>query len=294
VLPWVDDQGGGLRPRLTERQTRIRGRLRELLQGPGAFDIVEASLLVAAEEYPDLEVEREAARIPVLGREAARRVQGLTNPFARLDALRSFLFDDLGFRGNTVSYDDPRNCYLNEVLIRRTGIPLTLSIVFVEVARRAGFDAVGIGLPGHFVVKVMRDGREILVDPFHGGHVITEDDCRTLVTRATGRPAMFRRAYLAGASERVMLKRLLLNLKRVHLAREDHRIALGVVDRLLLLSPDDPREIRDRGLVLAHLGRPGAAVADLEAYLQLVPAAPDAASVRGRLAWLRRRLTEIN
>jgi regulator of sirC expression with transglutaminase-like and TPR domain len=283
-----------LSPGGTERRSRIRAELAELVGERQSFDIVRAALLVAAEEYPDLDVDRETSRIPVLGREASRRLQGLENPFARIDALRTFLFDDLGFRGNHENYDDPRNCYLNEVLIRRTGIPLALSIVYVEVARLAGLRAIGVGLPGHFVAKVVQDGRTVFVDPFHGGHVITEDDCRQLVSRATGRPSLFRRRHLEGVTDRGMLRRLLLNLKRVHVSHEEHRTALEVVDRLLLLAPDDPGEIRDRGLLLAHLGRPNAAVADLEAYLQLVPAAPDAESVRGRLAWLRRRLTEIN
>lgn len=276
------------------RRARVRARLAALIDDQESFDIVEGALLVAAEEYPDLDRLRESARVRALARAAGLRARGLDNPFARLDAVRSYLYEDLGFRGNLDNYDDPRNSYLNEVLDRRTGIPLTLSLIFMEAGRAAGFDVRGIGLPGHFVVGLRWNGRDILADPFHGGQVIVEDDCRQLVARATGRPALFRREQLAGVSDRAMLRRLLGNLKRVHLARDDHRRALTVVERLLLVSPGDPHEIRDRGFLLAHLGRPGAAVVDLETYLELDPAAPDAASVRGRLAWLRRRLTEIN
>jgi regulator of sirC expression with transglutaminase-like and TPR domain len=137
-------------------------------------------------------------------------------------------------------------------------------------------------------------GRDILVDPFHGGQVITEDDCRQLVARSTGRPSLFRREALGGTSPRELLRRLLSQLKRIHLARGSYAKALSHVERLLLLAPDDSEEIRDRGYLLAHLGRPGPALADLEAYLSLHPRAPDAATVRGRVAWLRRRLQETS
>lgn len=272
----------------------MRARLAALVDGREAFDTVEAALLIAAEEYPELDLARDLARVRALARAAGLRARGRQNPFARLDAVRTYLFEELGFRGNVENYDDPRNSYLNEVLDRRTGIPLTLSLILMQAGLAAGFEVRGIGLPGHFVVGLRWDGRDILADPFHGGQVIVEDDCRQLVARATGRPSLFRRELLLGVNDRAIIKRLLGNLKRVHLGRDDHRRALTVVERLLLLTPGDPHEIRDRGFLLAHLGRPGAAVVDLETYLELDPAAPDAASVRGRLAWLRRRLTEIN
>jgi len=268
-----------------------RDRLADLLQSGGPIDLVRCALFVAAEEYPFLDIEASERRLEAMGREAARRVVGLDNPFARLDALRVYLFEDLGFRGNTAQYDDPRNSFLNEVLDRRLGIPLTLSLVFMEVARQAGFRALGVGLPGHFVVRLEDRGRAIFVDPFHGGHVVTEEDCRDLVVRTTGRPSLFRREILEGTTDRATLARLLLNLKRIYLAREDYARALAAVDRLLLVHPDDAKEIRDRGFLLAHLGRPGAAVADLEQYLALAPGAPDTDSVRGRLAWLMRKMS---
>lgn len=268
-----------------------RERLARMRDGREPFDVVEASLLVAQEEYPDLDVLRVYATLDGLGVEAARRVAPHRNPFARIDALRTFLFDDLGFRGNTRNYDDPRNSFLNDVLERKLGIPLTLSLVFLEAGRRAGLDVRGVALPGHFVARVDDGGRRILVDPFHGGQVITEEDCRDLVIRTTGRPSMYRRSYLDGASPVTMVARLLLNLKRIYLARGDYANALAAIERLLILSPDDAREIRDRGLLLAHLGRANAAVTDLETYLDLAPGAPDAESIRGRLSWLLRKMS---
>lgn len=277
-----------------EHRRKVRRRLAAILRQGDSFDVVEATLLVAAEEYPDLDLVREKRRLDGIGTEAARRVAKLANPFARLDALRAYLFEDLGYHGNTESYDDPRNSYLNEVLARRTGVPLSLAIVFVEAASKAGFESCGIALPGHFVARVGFGGRRILVDPFHGGQVITEDDCRNLVARSTGKPALFRADLLVPATSRAMLIRLLINLKRIHLNREDYTRALSAVERILLASPEDLREIRDRGFLLAHLGRPGAAVADLENYLTVAPGAPDAEAVRGRLAWLLRKMSEAN
>jgi regulator of sirC expression with transglutaminase-like and TPR domain len=255
---------------------------------------VDAALVVAAEEYPALDLGAERLRVERLGAEAARRVRDLSNPFARVDALRSYFHGDLGFRGNNDDYYDPRNSFLNEVVERRIGIPLTLSILYVAVARRAGMDARGVGLPGHFVARIDDGGRRILVDPFHDCSVISEEDCRRLVERATGRPGLFRPEALAGASAREMLGRLLRNLKRIYLARDDHRRALSAVERLRLVFPDEPTELRDRGLLLAHLDLHGAAIGDLETYLSLRPDAPDASAVRGRISWLRRRITQFN
>ena len=277
-----------------ERRIEARRQLELLLGGGSGFDIVDATAWVAAEEYQDLDVSRLLGRVRLISAEGARKAQGLSNPFARLEVLRAYLFDELGFRGNEKEYNDPRNSFLNEVLDRRLGNPLTLSVLFLDAASAAGFDARGVGLPGHFVTRLRYAGRTVFVDPYHAGQVISEDDCRQLVARTTGRPSLFRRGLLEGTDERAMLTRLLLNLKYIYVKSEDYLRALGAVERLLLISPDDPTEIRDRGFLHAHLGRPGAAVSDLESYLALTPDARDAESVRGRVAWLRQRLSEYN
>ena len=267
-----------------------RDRLAEILAQPGPLPLLEAALLIAAEENERLDVLAVTARVETIGAEAARRVAVESNPFARLETVRSLLFDEIGFRGNVEQYDDPRNSYLDDVLDRKLGIPLTLSILMIEIARRARIYAEGVGLPGHFIVRVIEQGRNLLVDPFHGGHVVTVEDCRDLVVRTTGRASLFRKESLDPTPARAMLTRLLLNLKRIHLAAGAYQDALSIVDRLLLIAPGDAKEIRDRGLLLAHLGRPGAAVADLESYLSLAPQAPDADSVRGRLAWIVKKM----
>jgi regulator of sirC expression with transglutaminase-like and TPR domain len=273
---------------------QARRQLSRLLSADGPLELLEACFWVAAEEYPDLDVGQGVHRVHLLSAEGARRVHRLTNPFARLDGLQTYLFEELGFRGNEDEYDDPRNSFMNEVLDRQLGIPLTLSILFMEIARAAGFEARGIGLPGHFVTKVTFNDRSMLVDPYHRARVITVEDCIQLVSRTTGRPSLFRRDQLEGIDERTTLARMLLNLKHLYLKRDDHLRALSAVERLLLINPQDPTEIRDRGFLNAQLGRPGEAVADLESYLAASPAAPDADSVRGRVVWLRQRLSEPN
>jgi regulator of sirC expression with transglutaminase-like and TPR domain len=277
-------------PSLPQHAREARERLAQLLGQPGPLPLLEAMLLIAAEEHEGLDLLAQISRVETIGVEAARRVAGLSNPFARLEALRSLLHDDLGFKGNVDQYDDPRNSYLDDVLDRKLGIPLTLSILTIEVARRARIYAEGVGLPGHFIVRVIDQGRNLLVDPFHGGHVVTLEDCRDLVVRTTGRASLFKKESLDVAPPRAMLTRLLLNLKRIHLAAGEYNRALSIVERLLLIAPGDAKEIRDRGLLLAHLGQPGAAVADLECYLAMAPQAADAESVRGRLAWILKKM----
>jgi len=277
-----------------KRRNEARHRLGRLLSGNGSLNVVEAAFWVAFEEYPELDVKAEMKALEELCRGCAGRAEGQSNPFARLNRVQEYMFEELGFHGNLENYDDPRNSFLNEVLTRRTGIPLTMSLVFLELARAAGFEVRGVGLPGHFVARTRWENRTILVDPFHGGGVITEEDCRDLVGRSTGRPSLFRREQLQGVAGRAMIGRLLLNLKHLYLNKSDYGRALGVVERLLLVSPGNTREIRDKGFLEAHLGRPAEAIADLETYIEMAPKAPDVDSVRGRVVWLRRRLSEIN
>lgn len=265
-----------------------------MIAADGPLDLVEAAMLIAAEEYPSLDVEHHVGRVRTICGESARRARDQQNPFARFDRIRSLLFEELEFRGNVEDFSDPRNSYLNEVLDRRLGIPLTLSILLMECADAAGFEVRGVGLPGHFVTRLAYAGRTFFIDPYNGGRVITEDDCRELVVKSTGRPSLFRRELLEGTDSRSMLFRLLLNLKHVFVKRKDYVRALRAVERLLLIRPADKTELRDRGFLQAYLGRPSAAIRDLERYLADAPDAPDAESVRGRVSWLRRRISHFN
>src|SRR5262245_8383360 len=232
-----------------------------------AIDLAHAALLIACEEYPDLEVAGYLSRLDALGATLRARFDPGDAPQARVDRLNQYLFSELGFRGNTEDYYDPRNSYLNDVLDRRVGIPITLSTVYIEVGRRAGLAVEGVGLPGHFIVRVTGAGGGLVLDPFHGGRRPTGQDCQGRLDRVYGGRLKVAPPMLAPCSRRYMVERILRNLKAIHVKADDHLRALRVVDLLLRLDPDSHEDLRDRGLLYAALDCYGLAVADLEAYL---------------------------
>ena len=280
----------GEAPRLSVRE-RLVARLRDL-EEPGA--LAEAALLIAAEEYPALDVAAWLARLDALGARARERVPPRGDADQTAAALTRLLVEDYGLRGNDADYYDPRNSFLNEVLERRLGIPLTLSLVYMDVGARAGVAVRGVGLPGHFVVRLERGETVRLLDPFNGGRPLDEANCRRLVERLGGGRLRFEPAYLRAVSAREILIRMLANLKGVYTALGDWRRARGAVDRILLLAPEAVGELRDRGLLSARLGEPVAAIGDWEAYLRRVPDAKDAATVRRHLRALRQAQAALN
>jgi regulator of sirC expression with transglutaminase-like and TPR domain len=200
---------------------------------------------------------------------------GQDGPLAgRVDTINRYLFTELGFYGNREQYEDPRNSCLNEVLDRRTGIPISLALVYIEVARRAGLRAEGINFPGHFLVRVLHDlhtddpDEGLIVDPFHGGAILNEPDCRALLHRHMGEDAAFEPQLLARATRRHILVRMLLNLKRIYVRWRSFPQARMITDLLLAISPSAMSELRDRGLLAYHMNDFPAALKDLEEYLK--------------------------
>jgi regulator of sirC expression with transglutaminase-like and TPR domain len=270
-----------------------RARLVALAGRADARSLAEAALCIAADAYPGLDVASWLARLDALGRRAAVRVTPEQDVDAAASALAQFLFEEEGLRGNAEDYYDPRNSFLNEVLARRLGIPITLSVIFLAVAADTGLEARGVGLPGHFVVRAERGGRTRLLDPFHGGRLLDPADCAALV--ASAHPGLrLDPRWLRPVGTREILVRMLANLKAVYTTRGDWARALGAVERILLLAPDSLPDLRDRGTLRAKLGSGAAAARDWEAYLHRAPDAPDAADVRGRLRALRQALAALN
>jgi len=256
-------------------------------------DLARQALLIAAEEYPGLDVEHQLARLDALAREVAPRLRAERSEPGRVAALNQFLFVEQRFAGNLEHYEDPRNSFLNDVLDRRTGIPITLSLVYTEVARRAGVAAQGIGFPGHFLVKA-GGGEEIIVDCFHGS-VISRADCQARLTSLLGADARLDPAqHLRVATPRETLVRLLGNLKRIYLRTSDFGRALACCERILLLAPDEPIELRDRGLLFEQLECYAAAAADLSRFLLLAPDDESAPAVRDRLRALLPRARQLH
>jgi regulator of sirC expression with transglutaminase-like and TPR domain len=241
-------------------------------------DLAEVALLLAREEYGDVDVEAVLGELDAMAHDVRPRLRG---PLAaRVAGLSRYLFHELGFRGNTQNYYDPRNSYLNEVLDRRTGLPITLSLVAMAVGTRAGLEVQGVGLPGHFVARAVAPEEEgVLFDPFHNGRLLTPSQCEALVEQVTGARFHATADNLAAATPHAITVRLLSNLKGVYLKTADFVRAARVIRRLCQLLPDDPHQRRDLGASLLHAGQPGRALEHLEAYLQAVPNAADAESV---------------
>lgn len=247
----------------------------------------EAVLAIAEEEYPGLEPEAYLTRLDDLGARVARRVPGGPRAASTLRALREVLHEEEGFRGNDDDYYDPRNSFLNEVLDRRVGIPISLSVVYMEVARRAGLPLAGVGYPGHFLAKYTSpSGAEVFVDAFRGGEMYSADECAARHRARTGQE--LEAGALAAVSPRQILARTLQNLRRIYQDRKDDVRRFWILDRLLLLSPGHAEALKERGLAAMRLGGPGAAARDLEAYLRVAPAAADADEIRGLLRTVRR------
>ena len=272
-----------------------RTRLEDILRrSDHEVDLAEAALLIAAQEYEELDVRGYLVRLDEMGRALRERLEDEPRPERAVMALNHYLFQELGFRGNTEQYYDARNSYLNEVLDRRTGIPITLSLVYIEVARRGGLEVEGVGLPGHFVVRVQTAGRGLLVDPFHGGMLLSEQDCQQRLDRIFGGKVKLEPRMLRRCGHKDMVERVLRNLKAIHLRDEDKLRALRVVDLLVALSPGSAEDLRDRGVLYASLDCYGYAARDLEAYLALVPRAKDAEELAARTEELRLKAARLN
>jgi regulator of sirC expression with transglutaminase-like and TPR domain len=273
-------------------ESRARRRFAELIAEP-AVPLAAAALAIAEEEYPGIDPRSYLEQIDGLAAQVARRLPRAPHAASTLCQIRAVLFEEGGFRGNADAYYDPRNSFLNEVLERRLGIPITLSILYMEVARRVGLTLHGVGFPGHFLVKHVASDRETFIDPFHGGEVLSLDDCMERLRKVAPARAAEPR-HLQAVSSRQILGRMLHNLKRIYVETGDDVRALWVLDRLVLLAPDDPTERRDRGLVEARLGGFAAAVQDLEAYLAAAPDAADAPKVRELANQLRGQSSLLN
>jgi regulator of sirC expression with transglutaminase-like and TPR domain len=281
-------------------------------------DLATAALMIARIEHPRLDAGPYLDRLDALGHEAALRVSGApvvpgdapprVDPkrYAQIMAINDYLFNELHFAGNEVQYEDPRNSFLNEVLDRRTGIPITLALLYIEVARRAGVDVEGINFPGHFLLRCPpRPGQPysegLIIDAFHGGAILSEDACRELLRHNAGDDAVFDSRLQGHATKPQILARMLMNLKRTYVQMLSFPQARDVTDLLLAVAPSTLNEIRDRGLLAYHLKDFSAALRDLQRYLQLAPTTPVDEDDRGEheriwehVKTLRRHVASLN
>jgi regulator of sirC expression with transglutaminase-like and TPR domain len=265
-----------------------------LVADDASLSVLEAAVAVAQEDLPGLDPQGVLAEMDALAERLRKRIAGDAKPVQKLRLLNRYFFQELGFAGNVNNYYDRRNSYLSEVLRTRRGIPITLALLYLELAQQIGLEACGVSFPGHFLIKLHLPGGEVVIDPFDGRSLSREALEERLM------PYRRRRGqhsddeiplglYLQKAEPRAVLARLLRNLKEIHRGACDWQRLRAVLDRLVVLLPDEWDERRDRALVLAELGRFDVAAADLTTYLQRRPDAHDAPGLRSLLeAWRRR------
>ena len=272
-----------------------RDRFAALARAPSeAIRLDEAALLIAAEQYPDLDLAETRHRLDALAHRVRERCPSGSER-ARVTALAQVLSQEAGFRGNTEDYYDPRNSFLNDVVQRRLGIPITLGIVYMEVARRVDLPLVGVSFPAHFLVRYPGPEEPVILDAFNGG---AEIEPSILLAKLGGAEragaARLLSRLLAGATSKEILVRLLGNLKAIFVGRREYHGALAAVGRMLLLAPDAARELRDRAWLHAQLECHRAALDDYARYLTLVPDDPDATAIRAAMIELRRQVDRLN
>ncbi len=254
------------------------------------LDLVRAASRLGQLESSPSDVQGVLDELDRMGAELHDRFQAAPPEEGRLQVMNRYLFDELGFRGNADDYYDPRNSFLGKVLRRKTGLPITLSLVYVEVGRRVGLEMAGVGFPGHYLVRYDDEHGSLFVDPFHAGRVLEEEDLGGFLREMSGQEVPLDPALLRPVTERETLARMLYNLKGLYMTSEDFEKLLQVMDLLLLLDPQSFLDLRDRGLLQYELGEFLKARSDLQAYLELDPSAGDAEVIREHLSDIESRL----
>ena len=269
---------------MTHPPLHHRHLYQELQQPADQVNLARAALHVAQEEYPDLSVPFYLGQLDAMARALGRRLPSDRYPLRLIRGINDYLFDHLGFAGNDEDYYDPRNSFLNEVLTRRLGIPLTLSLVYLELAQRVGLAMAGVGLPGHFLIRPIGEDMGLFVDPFHRGEVLFEQDCHGLLQQLFGATAALDHRYLQPIPPTAWIVRMLSNLKMIYLNQHQRAKALAAIDRILLIHPTAVSEWRDRGLIYYQDGDLESARLNLERYLYQYPEATDGLEIRQVIA----------
>ncbi|BAY40110.1 hypothetical protein NIES2111_44920 [Nostoc sp. NIES-2111] len=259
----------------------------EIQQSEEDIDLARAALYIAKEEYPRLDTKEYLNALNTMAMEVEERLPSSRYPLRVIQGINQYLYDDLGFAGNQQDYYDPRNSFLNDVIERRVGIPITLALVYLEIAKRIDFPMEGVGLPGHFLIRPAISDMEIFVDAFNRGEVLFAQDCQDKLNQMFQQSVTLRPEFLATISKRQFLARMLTNLKYIYLRKQDIEKSLSVVERILVLFPEATSELRDRGLLYYQLGYYPQASEDLETYLANVPNAEDAATIRRLLGEIK-------
>jgi regulator of sirC expression with transglutaminase-like and TPR domain len=254
-------------------------------------DLLDGALHIARVEYPELDVDRCRGQVEEFASAARGRIK--SGGRRAVERFNSYFFDELGFHGNAENYYDPRNSYLNDVMERRTGIPITLAAVYCEVGRRAGLRAHGVGFPGHFLAKCLLPDGDVLVDCFNA-RTVSRGDCQALLDSFSPGGGAVSDEMLAIASARDILSRMLNNLRRIHAGRGEFARAVRWIDMDLALRPDSPHSFRERGMLFVQMEQFGKALQDLERYAAMAPGSPDLPQVREQIQLIHKLLSHLN
>lgn len=264
----------------------------ELQQAPDQINLARAALYIAQEEYPYLDVASYLTQLDTMAAALRRRLPTQSYPLKIIAAVNQYLFEELEFRGNQADYYNPCNSFLNDVLTRRLGIPISLSLIYLELAGRVGFPMAGVGMPGHFLLRPTLEDMAIFVDPFHRGEILFEQDCRDRCRQLFGEAIQLRPLHLQPISPQAWIVRMLANLKMIYLQQRQMDKTLAAIDRILLICPEAVSEWRDRGLIYYQQGDLKRAHGDLQRYLQNHPEATDGFEIRQVIDQIERLQTD--
>lgn len=280
-----------------EQARAVDARLQRLVSLPEEqIDLAEAALLVATHQYPELDIPANLARIAAMAGELAARIEPQATVTQRISALNHYLFDELGFGPNAENYYDPRNSCLNDVIERRLGIPITLSLLYIEVGTRIGLPLQGVSFPGHFLVKCAVEEGTVILDPYAAGASLGMADLQNRLREVRGGEVSraIVSSLLVAAEKREIILRLLRNLKAIYLRAQQLTLALPIMDWIVIVAPEQVPELRDRGMIYQELDCFRAAIADFQRYLELFPNCDDAEDIRGRMVELQRSAARLN
>ena len=281
-----------------DHQQETNRRLADLVAQPEAdLNLAEAALLIASSEYPALDVTRYLARFDRMAETIGKRLSGPFSPGRIILELNRFLFDEEGFAGNIQDYFDPRNSFLNDVLERKLGIPISLAVIYLEVGQRLGLPLVGVSFPGHFLVKLTVRAGDVVLDPFLGGQSLSPEDLEHRLESVLPEHKASRievTSLLSAAGKKQILLRMLRNLKAIYATARDPLRALEIVRKSLIIDPHQPHEVRDRAYLYESLSCFRAAVLDYDRYLEMQPHADDAEAVRERRIHAQRAVSSLH
>jgi regulator of sirC expression with transglutaminase-like and TPR domain len=255
--------------------------------------LAEAALYIASDEYPEIDIPAYLTQLNewshALKKEISRKPKR-----SRLDLLNGLLFDKMHFSGNIDNYYDPKNSFLNEVIDSRKGIPISLSVIYLELAWNLGLEATGIGFPGHFLVRINDRGEMVYVDAFYRGRIMTVNDCVEFWNDISEGELEFQDSFLSSMNKHEILIRMLRNLKGIYLEQKNYRKLISVMDKLVILNPHLPEEIRDRGIIYYQMQAYRLALTDFEGYLSAAPESEDAEVIHQYIEVLREFSNHVN